>query len=68
MKLKIGCKLSELRGVKSKNDPLGPTGAILVAKPRRQYELLIVVVKLSVVEIWARRRLKAHIMTHTIHA
>ena len=42
-KLKIDCKLLELGGVKSKNDPLGPTGALLVAQPRRQYEILIVV-------------------------
>ena len=54
--------------MKLKNDPPGHTGALLVAMPRRQYELFIVVVKLSVVERRARRRLKANIKTHLIHA
>ena len=58
----------ELGGVKSKNDPPGRTGALLVAMARRQYELFIVVVKLSVVERRARRHLKAHIKIHLIHA
>ena len=51
-----------------KNPPPGHTGALLVAMSRHQYEIFIVVVKLSVVERRARRSLKAHIKTHLIHA
>ena len=55
-------------GVKSKTIRPAPTGALLVAIPKRQYELFIVVVKLSVVERWARQQLKVHIKAYLIHA
>ena len=54
--------------VKSKNDQSGQDGAALATLPRRQYESFFVVKKLSVVVRWARRRLKADIKVHLIHA
>ena len=64
---KIDWQLLELGGLKSKNDPPGHTGVLLVAMPRRQYVLFIVVGKLSVVERRATRRLKTNITTHLTH-
>ena len=42
--------------VKKKNAPPGYTAELLVAMRRHQYDLFIVVVKLSIVERRARRR------------
>ena len=67
-KSKIGSLLFELGGVKSKYNQPGHINASPVAKPKHQYELFFVVVKLSVVVRRATRRLKALVKMQLIHA